>query len=106
MSGVLADTSMGVGTKLHLHNDNSGSITFETAQDAEPILEDAKARHNAGYHGSGEMKHAARLPMVAIDRYCHQHGITFEEWSKDKKHIRAMLNDPDLKGFRIWPGRV
>ena len=95
-----------VATKVHSHNDNSGDITFETTQDAEPILNDAKARHNAGFHGSSEMKHAARLPMVAIDRYCNLNGITFHEFSTDKKHIRAMLNDPDLKGFRIWPGRV
>lgn len=93
-------------TKLHSHNDGTGTITFETTQDAEPILEDAKARHNQGMHGSSEVKHAARLPMVAIDRYCHLHNITFHEFSTDKKHVRAMLNDPELKGFRIWPGRV
>jgi hypothetical protein len=97
---------MSVETKLHVHGDNSGDITFETTQDAEPILRFAQEAHKAGEFGSGDMRHAARLPMVAIDRYCHVNGITFEEWMKDKKHVRAMLSDPDLSGFRIWKGRV
>lgn len=105
MKGVI-DGLGGMQTVVHSHNDNSGDITFETRQDVQPILENAKAMHNEGFHGSSEMKLAARLPMAAIDRYCAQHGISFREWSVDKKHIRAMLNDPDLKGFRIWPGKV
>lgn len=106
MAGVLVDSAMGVGTLMHVHGDGTGDITFETTQDAKPIMEDAKARQAAGFVGSSDMKHAARLPMVAIDAYCNKHNITFGEWCKEKKHIRAMLNDPALSYFRIWTGRV
>jgi hypothetical protein len=105
MRGVV-DGWGGVQTVIHSHNDGSGDVTFETRQDTSAILDNAKRMHNEGMHGSSEMKLAARLPMVAIDSYCATHQITFEEFQRDKKHIRAMLNDPDLKAFRIWPGRV
>jgi len=96
----------GIETVLHRHNDGQGTITFETRQDVSGIVADAKARHNEGMHGTSEMKHAARIPEAAIDAYCNQHNITFQEWCNDKKHIREMLNDPMLRDFRIWPGRV
>jgi hypothetical protein len=77
-----------------------------TVQDCTPILEDAKARHNAGFHGSSDMKHAARLPMVLIEKYCNLNGITFAEWMQNPVHGKRMLSDPDLSEFRIWKGQV
>jgi hypothetical protein len=106
MAGIIVDSAMGVDTLMHVHGDGTGDITFETTQDALPIMEDAKARQRAGFTGTKELKHAARLPMVAIDAYCARLDITFAEWSQDKRHIRAMLNDPALAYFRIWEGRV
>lgn len=103
--GVIRDAD-GVETIIHKHNDGLGTLTFETRQDVSPIVDFTKAMHNEGYHGSSEMKKAASFPRVLIDKYCADRGITFQEWMNNKTHIRAMLNDPDLKAFRIWPGRV
>lgn len=82
------------------------TLTINRVQDCEPILEDAKARHKEGMHGTSEMKHAARLPLVLVEKYCNDKGITFAEWMNNKAHIRAMLADPALSAFRIWNGRV
>lgn len=100
--------TQGDGTELviHPHLDGQGTITFESRQDAEPILENAKRLHLEGKHGSNEFRHAARFPRVLIDKYCNDNGITFEMWMKDKAHIRRMLTDPDLKYFRVWGGQV
>ena len=92
-----------VNTEVHV---SGGDLTINRVQDCEPILEDAKARHKEGIHGSSEMRHAARLPLVLIEKYCNDKGISFQEWSNNKAHIRAMLNDPALSHFRIWNGRV
>lgn len=81
-------------------------LTVRRIQDVEPILEDAKARHNAGLHGSADFKHAASLPNVLVERYCADNGITFEEFVKNPDHIRRMVNDPALAHFRVWPGRL
>ncbi|MBO1748895.1 hypothetical protein [Stenotrophomonas indicatrix] len=76
------------------------------SQDVEPILEYAKRMRNQGDVGSSEMRHAAKIPKAVIENYINRTGITFHEFMVDDKHIRAMLNDPDLSGFRIWKGRV
>lgn len=74
-------------------------------QDCTPILEDAKRRHNEGLHGSSEMKHAARIPSVIVERYCNEKAITFEEFMGDPVHIKHLVQDPDNSCFRIWKGR-
>jgi hypothetical protein len=83
-----------------------GNLITGTVQDCTPIAEDAKARHREGLHGTKEMKHAARLPAEAVEAYCNINGITFSEFMQNPVHTRLMCNDPALKDFRIWPGRV
>ena len=75
-------------------------------QDCTTILERAQAMNREGYHGSGELKLAATLPLVIVERYCNDNGITFEQFMQGREHIKRMLNDPDLSYFRIWPGKV
>jgi len=94
---------MSVETRLHVHD---GSVTFERIQDCTPILERATALHNGGHHGSSEMRHAADFPMVIVEKYCNDHHIEFAEFIQNKDHVRRMLADPALAGFRVWKGRV
>ncbi|QJP10458.1 hypothetical protein [Pseudomonas multiresinivorans] len=95
--------ALDLDTKFHFHD---GKMTVERTQDCTPIAEFTKAKHNAGIYGDSEMKHAARIPYVMIEHYCNKHDITFHEWCANKEHIKRMLNDPDLKAFRVWPGAV
>jgi hypothetical protein len=91
-------------TKVHSLED--GRIVFETAQDVSSILEDAKARHNQGMTGLGEMRHAARIPLVVVEKYCNDNNIPFHEFMGNKEHIRRVLTDPSLSAFRIWQGKI
>lgn len=93
----------GVVTEIALED---GNLITGTIQDCDPILEDAKARHKAEMFGTSEMKHAARLPLVAVETYCNVNGITFDEWMANPAHIKRMLSDPALSDFRIWKGAV
>lgn len=102
MKTVINDGA-GIRTVVALQD---GALVTGTVQDCVPIREDALARHNSGAHGSKEMWHAARLPRVAVEQYCNAQGITFGEWMRDPKHVKAMCNDPDLRDFRIHPGRI
>lgn len=83
-----------------------GALVTGTVQDCTPYLERAKTLHNAGAHGSSDMKLAASFPFVLVEKYCNDNGITFADWQASKEHKRRMLNDPSLSYFRIWPGRV
>jgi hypothetical protein len=76
------------------------------SQDCTAIAEYAKALHNEGYHGSSEMKHAAKIPLVIVEKYCNERGITFEQFMGDDKHIKAVVENPDNSVFRIWKGRL
>lgn len=89
---------MDVQTRFH---DDDGRLVVERVQDCEPVLESAKRLHNEGVHGSREMRHVARFPKVLVEKYCNQHGITLHEWLVNPVHAERMLNDPDLKYFRV-----
>ncbi|HZF98245.1 MAG TPA: hypothetical protein VEY92_08390 [Pseudoxanthomonas sp.] len=54
------------------------------------------------------MKHAAKLPFALIEKYLADHpGVTMQDMMRaNSPHIREMLNDPALSGFRIWRGKV
>lgn len=75
-------------------------------QDCTTIAEYTKAAHNEGLHGSSEMRHAAKIPLVIVEKYCNETGITFEEFMGSEKHLKSVVENPDNKVFRIWPGRL
>lgn len=87
---------------------DSGKVIERRTQDVEPILEHVKAARAAGMTGSKDMRHAARIPHAVVENYLAQHNLTLAELmsSAGEKHWKAMLNDPDLSGFRIWKGRA
>ena len=92
-----------VYTKIHESGDTIG---IERVQDCEPILDFTKQRRDQRAVGSSEMRHAASIPMVLVEAYCNDKGITFQQFMTNPAHGKTMLNDPALKYFRIWEGRV
>ena len=94
---------MSVATRIHVAD---GTLAVERIQDCTPIAEHATRLRHEGQHGGHEMRHAARLPMVLIERYCAERGIEWAEWVRDPQHARNMLNDPALAAFRVWEGRA
>lgn len=72
----------------------------------EPILEFCKAQHNAGFHGSSEMRHVAEVPYIVVEQYCAKNGITMHEFVCNPQHQRRLLEDPNNSLFRIWKGRL
>ncbi len=83
-----------------------GALVVQNTQQCTPIAEYATRLHNEGLHGSSDMKHAGEIPNVIIEAYCAQNGITFEEWCRNKEHVRRLLNDPAVSAFRPWKGRL
>jgi hypothetical protein len=93
----------GVTTTLALED---GALISGTTQDCTPIADYTKALHNAGIHGSSDWKHAATVPLVMIEKYCNDNGITYRDFSVSREHKKRLLNDPALAAFRVWKGRV
>lgn len=83
-----------------------GNLVVGRSQDCTPILEDAKRRHQDGHHGTADVKHAARIPNVIVEKYLNENGITFHEFMGNPVHIKRLVEHPDNSLFRIWKGRL
>ena len=81
-------------------------VIVQSFQDTTQILDNVKESVEQGNTGSHEMKHAATIPMVIIESYINRTGITVTEFMRNKEHIKTLLNDKSLEGFRIWKGKV
>jgi len=92
-----------IGTRIHQHD---GKLTFERFQDCNAIAERAKAMHNEGIHGSSEMRLAASLPFVIVEKYCNDNGITFQEFCNNPAHTKRIVEAPENAAFRIWKGKL
>lgn len=86
--------------------EQDGRLFIGRSQDCTAIAEDAKRRHNAGEFGSSDMKHAARIPNVIIEKYLNDTGVTFEAFIADPIHIKRVVENPDNSMFRIWTGKI
>lgn len=56
--------------------------------------------------GTKDMRPLATIPGFVIQQYCNEKGVSFAEFMRNPVHATRMLNDPDLRAFRIHPGRV
>ena len=83
-----------------------GAVTLRRSQDVTPYLENVKDLRSAGETGSATFRHAAKIPFGVIENYLATAGIDLHEFNVNPAHLKAMLNDPALAGFRIWTGRV
>lgn len=83
-----------------------GNLITGTSQDYTAILEDAKARHKEGFHGSSELKHAGRVPLFLIEKYLNDNRLLMSEFTKNPDHMKRLLNDPAIEYYRIWKGRI
>lgn len=94
----------GVVTTVALQD---GALVTGTTQDCTPYAERTKAMHNAGYTGpSRDMKLAASIPMVLVEKYLNDNQITLQDLGRSQEHQRRLLGDPALSHFRVWKGAV
>jgi hypothetical protein len=90
-------------TGLTVQDDQLVSFAY---QDLDPIIDQTAQLRDIGRVGSSDMKHAATIPNILIEKYCNEKGITFQEWCRNPVHVKAMLNDPQNEPFRVWKGRI
>ena len=96
----------GDGTETFVAMEDGKLITGTGSYVAHAIADNAKRLHNEGYHGSSDMKHAARVDPVMIEAYLNRMGITYHEFACSQSHMKAFLMQPEISAFRIWPGKL
>lgn len=95
---------MSLNTKFVEGADHEFAI--QRSQDVEPILNYTKEMNRIGAGKGVDMRHCAEIPMIIVENYMQRTGITFREFTESQEHIKAVVNDPALRDFRIWAGRV
>ena len=92
-------------TNMHFEGD---SITFNTVQDAEPIVEENKRKFNdygdkLSLGKRGEWHHAASIPKNIWEQWMQETNGAIQ---KDSKLLAAYINDPDYKYFKVAPTNI
>lgn len=82
-----------------------GRMVVQRSQDCTAIAEHCGTLRTETEQ-RGEVRLAARIPEVIVERYCNDNGITFGEFLRDPAHLRRVCNDPALAAFRVWPGKI
>lgn len=95
----------GDGTKTVIARQGNDLITG-MVQSCDPIAERTKYMHNTGHHGSKDMRLAASIPLVMVEKYLHDNRITMQEFSASQEHKKRLLQDPALSHFRVWKGAL
>lgn len=86
--------------------ETDGKLIIGQSQDCTAIAEYAKQAQSLGNVGSSDMKHAAKIPDVIINKYLNETGISYQELMSNPVHFRRICNNPDNAAFRIWRGQV
>lgn len=56
--------------------------------------------------GELDVRVLAEVPGIIVEKWCNDHGIAFDEFMRDPSVQKRMLDDPELRAFRIWPGQM
>lgn len=116
---VLVDTYED-GTKEYAHFDpvTGDLLHVERVEDVEKVLDWCKGRFNEGLANHHcEFRHVGSYPQGVLEIFGRKHGIKRANESetyahaamrvlgKDEELTKLLVNDRDLSGFRVLPGR-
>lgn len=94
-------------TDMHF-DDVDDKITFNTVQDAQPIIEENKRKFNnygdkLSLGKRGEWHHTASIPTNIWELWMQE---TNGAIAKDSKLLAAYINNPDHKYFKVAPTNI
>lgn len=95
--------------KTHYHYDAlENKDVIAVTQDCEPIVDEVKLlkQRTDGRGDTSLGYHVGRIPAAIINQYLKFAGVTFEEFCADNTHVMRIINNPELKRFRIFEGKV
>ncbi|WP_250439876.1 hypothetical protein [Caballeronia sp. AZ1_KS37] len=89
------------------HQDKDETV-FKKTEDFSGLLDTtAELRNTENTKAkTGDTKLVAMLPGIVIEHYCTVKGITWQEFWRDQKWIKALLNDPEFAYFKTTSGRI
>ena len=99
---VLANDDLYGITEYFIPHDDGEGFTQRISFDPGALIDENKSDMNmAGNHARwGDGKLVARIPLPIY------YDWMAKGYVQDKKKLRALLNDPDNRFMRCWPGNV
>jgi hypothetical protein len=87
--------------------EDDGTFHRATFMDAEPVVDAAKAEHNAGFGSSpsGDLKKVASIPMGLWLKWKMEEGVDILQ-PGNEGWLRRKLDDPELMHLRVWKGQL
>lgn len=89
-----------------LDEDHDVHVYEADMDDIEAIRQHCKHMRDTGQIGPPDMRNYGVMPPIFVQMYMNNNQITWPEFCKNPEHTRRLLNDPALKDFRIYEGRV
>ena len=89
-----------------LDRDHVVSVHSANHSDLQAVADHCANLRAIGDTGSKDMKLAASVPAIFVQKYLNDNGVTFAEFMREPKHADRLLADPALAAFRVWQGRV
>jgi len=102
----MKDFSKGAIIHKQLHELDDGKVVLQSTEDITGLVDLCADLRAAEEFGTKDMHYVAEIPGMLIEHYCNTFHVSWEEFMKEPKHIKALLNDPTWAAFRIKPGRV
>lgn len=92
--------------EMIVQGENIIDLTSETLDNLRVVSDHCQRLRSSGLTGDKDMRVLAHVPGFMIEKWCNDHGITFAAFMRDNEIQTKMLNDPDMKAFRVYEGRV
>lgn len=98
--------SVSISEKYH-YDQLTDKLHIERVQDVQPILEaNKRAQNDAGNFKSEVFNKKASIPLIVLEKWLADKGITYQEFMGNDKVLKRFLNDPDNSFCLTRKGKV
>jgi len=97
---------MSIESKYH-YDDLSDTLTIERTEDVSPIITQvAQERQQFDGYKSETFNKVGTIPMIIIEQYLKEFGVSYHEFLNNAVHIKRIMNDPNYSKFKIITGKI
>lgn len=97
---------MSVFEKYH-YDHKEDKLHIERVQDVQPILDaNKRAQNDARGFKSEIFNKKASIPLIVLEKWLADKGITYQEFMGNDKVLKRFLNDPDNAFCLTRKGKV
>lgn len=95
------------GVQTFFKDNHDGTYTVWSTQDNDALLDrnKAMATHNDGYSPTRELRRAASIPTLLIQKWQQEEGVNVLR-PEGEEFLKRKLNDADYQHLRTAPGRI